>query len=390
MTKEQQYFIQIIRDFIFGKNTEYQSGIDWIILCDFFQKHQLTAIAYAQCKMLFPVTVNEKYRATFLGTVSTNVRRRKSTETILAELNDQAIKCFTVKGFDIADYYPNWQYRTMGDTDIVVDDLEKAHSILIDNGFQSISKIKDREYQYSKQNMEFELHDRLVYDEAINIDGTTKFLNDFKHYLAGGKLDDSFHFIFVLNHLRKHFMNSGVGFRQFVDIAVMVKNDDKIDWRWTEDTLQEIGLLPFARTVFFYIDRWFGVVAPIASVEVPENVFESSTAYIFDNGVFGFDNKDNTDFLASNAVRQAKYPQLAMIVVAVKKVFPSYKSLTASKHYAFLKARPYLLPVAWIYRLFRGVTNNRIDEGKKMIQKSFVPIDYITKREEMFRNWGLK
>ena len=214
-------------------------------------------------------------------------------------------------------------------------------------------------------------------------------LNYREHTLINDKLDDSFHFIFVLDHLRKHFMKRGVGLRQFIDIAVLIKNDTKINWKWTEDKLIEIGLFPFAKTVFFYINKWFGVTTPIAPAEVPEDVFDRSTDHVFNNGVFGFENKDNKDFLASNTVRQAKHPRFAMMVVAVKKMFPSYEELSTSEYYAFLKGKPYLLPAAWIYRVYRGVANNKISEGKEQISKSFVSTEYIAKREEMFKNWGI-
>ncbi|NCU27417.1 hypothetical protein EOM86_11990, partial [Candidatus Nomurabacteria bacterium] len=65
--------------------------------------------------------------------------------------------------------------------------------------------------------------------------------NSFDHFIVNGRLDDSFHFVFAIYHLCKHFMNSGVGFRQFVDVAVLIKNDDRINWMWTENKLKEIG-----------------------------------------------------------------------------------------------------------------------------------------------------
>lgn len=389
MTKEQHYFLSIVKDYVCGLKTEPDNTVDWQKMFVYSQSHQLTAIVYQQCKGFISAEFIEQFRSVSLSTIYSNTNRRKITEDILFILRNNDIDCFLIKGFDIADLYPNWQYRTMGDTDIVVDDLEKAHSILIDNGFKNLSKIKDREYQYSKQNMEFELHDRLVYEEAINLDSSTEYLNNFTDYIVNGKLDDSFHFIFVLNHLRKHFMNSGVGFRQFVDVAVMVENDDRIDWKWTENKLKEIGLLPFAKTVFYYIEQWFGVKTPIEAEHVSEEVFDESTSFVFDNGVFGFDNEANRDFLASNTVRKAKNLKFAMFKSAVQKAFPSYKSMTAPETYSFLRGRPILLPVAWVYRLFRGVSKKGISEGKKHISKSFVSTEYIANREEMFKQWGL-
>lgn len=243
MTKDQHYFLSIINDYIQGSKTEVYETIDWQTILNYSQSHQLTAIVYHQCKSFIPQSVFETFKACSFSTIYSNTNRRKTTENVIDLLQKNGIDCFLIKGFDIADFYPNWQYRTMGDTDIVVDDREKSHNLLLDAGFKNLSKIKDREYQYSKQNIEFELHDRLVYEEAINLDSITEFLNDYSNYVVDRKLDDSFHFVFVLNHLRKHFMNSGVGFRQFVDIAVLIKNDEKIDWVWTEERLRSIGVI---------------------------------------------------------------------------------------------------------------------------------------------------
>lgn len=390
MTKEQDIFLSIVKDYIHGSKHEEYETTEWKKILEHSRSHQLTAIVYAQCRAIIPKDFAEEFRAVYLATISTNVKRRKISNTILTLLKECGVGCFTVKGNNIACYYPNWEYRTMGDTDIVVNDLEKAHSVLRGNGFQGISKTKDREYQYSIQNMEFELHDRMVYEEAINLDSTTVFLNNYQAYVFDDRLDESFHFIYILNHLRKHFMNSGVGFRQFVDVAVMVKNNTNIDWRWTEEKLKEIGLLSFAKTVFYYIDRWFGVVAPIASTEVSEDVFETSTDYIFDNGVFGFDNVANKDYLIANTVRNAKNHKLAMLKSAMQKLFPSYKAMIASKTYSFLVEKPILLPIAWIYRFAREIKNKGFSKGKKLILESFVSTQYIEKREEMFRSWGLE
>jgi len=390
VTKEQHFFLSIIKDYIHGSKTEVYETVDWQATFDYSQSHQLTAIVYHQCKSIIPQNIFEAFKSYSLSTIYSNINRRKTTESVIDLLQENGIECFLIKGFDIADYYPNWQYRTMGDTDIVVNDVEKSHNILLGAGFKNLSKNKDREYQYSKQNMEFELHDRLVYEEAINLDRITKFLNAYSDYVVDGKLDDSFHFIFVLNHLRKHFMNSGVGFRQFVDIAVLIKNDDRIDWTWTEERLGSVGLLPFAKTVFYYIEQWFGVKAPIEAEDVSGEVFEESTAYVFDNGVFGFDNEANKDFLVSNTVRKAKNKRLAMMKTAMQKAFPSYKALITSERYSFLKGKPILLPAAWIYRIISGVHRKGFNSGKKQISKSFVSKDYIAKREEMFRNWGLE
>ena len=388
LAKEKTFFLSIIKDYIDGKKTEADESVDWKMIFDYSQSHQLVAIVYHQCKSFMSVDITDAFKSSTFSTIYSNRNRKKLTENILSILKESGISCFLIKGFEIANYYPNWEYRTMGDTDIVVDDLEKAHEILLNNNFQNISKNKEKEFQYCKLGIEYELHGRLVYDEAINLDSATAFLNSYRKHLFDGKLEDSFHFIFILNHLRKHFMNSGAGFRQFIDVAVLIKNNDKIDWTWTEEQLDRIGLLSFAKVVFYYIERWFGISAPIKPVSISEEVFETSTEYVFNNGVFGFGNEANKAYSASNIVRKSRHPKLTMVIIALKKIFPSYTAMTGSQNYSFLCGKPFLLPIAWIYRWGKTIKNGKINEGKKQISKSFVSKTYVAEREEMFKNWG--
>lgn len=311
------------------------------------------------------------------------------TNDVISLLRQNHINCFLIKGFVIADCYPNWQHRTMGDSDIVVDDLELTRQVLLENGINNLTKTKDGEYKCYNQNMEIEFHDRLVYEEENNI--TTKtvsaFFNNFEEYVFDGRIDDSFHFLFVLNHLRKHLMNSGVGFRQFVDIATLIKNNRKINWDWVEIRLEEMELLPFTKVLFYCIEKWFGVVSPIQTEKMTEDEFEFSTHFIFCNGVFGFDNNENKGFYAVNNVRKSNFPKLMMIKAVLNYIFPSYKAMIAVDHYSFLRGKPLLLPIAWCDRFLRVFKNRKVKDGKIRIINSFVSKEYIDKREKLFTTW---
>lgn len=147
--------------------------------------------------------------------------------------------------------------------------------------------------------------------------------------------------------------------------------------------------MPFAKIVFYYIQRWFGIIAPIVSEDVPEDIFDISTDYIFKNGVFGFDNAENKNYLVSNIARKSKYPKFAMIKSALQIIFPSYKVMVVSEEYQFIKKIPIILPFAWVYHIFRYIRKRGFNNARKQISKSFVTKDYISQREEMFRNWGV-
>ena len=123
----------------------------------------------------------------------------------------------------------------MGDIDIVLstDDRVKAHEIIQNLGYRN-TVYEDAEWEYVKNGIEIELHDKLEYEQLTEHD---LYFNDFWKYVktenGESYLDPNFHFLYLLLHLRKHLISFDVGFRQFMDIAVMAEFNKKIlDWPW--------------------------------------------------------------------------------------------------------------------------------------------------------------
>lgn len=127
------------------------------------------------------------------------------------------------------------------------------------------------------------------------------FFNDCWKYVEDGAVDPSFHFLFLLLHLRKHFINMGVGFRQFMDVAVLER--EELNWPWIEKKLRELELWAFAEKVFALNEVWFGVAPPLGIEPVDQSFIGEATELILRNGVFGFDNKENKHNVAVNIVK---------------------------------------------------------------------------------------
>ena len=168
MKKENQFFLNIIKEYIKNEPSTIQDGIDWNTIFGYSKAHQLTAIVYHQCKSVIPEEYFPYFDMAAKATLYSNVKRKKLAEDTLTLLRKHGIKCFIVKGFEIAEYYPTPMYRTMGDTDIVVENMDEADAILGKNSFCAIAKRNNKEFQYIKDGMEFELHNRLSYKDVIN------------------------------------------------------------------------------------------------------------------------------------------------------------------------------------------------------------------------------
>ena len=389
MTKEQMFFIQILADHLNGRETKCNDVLDWNIIYDYARKHQVSGIVYTQAKNYMPAETLNVFRQETIATVYNATIRNNDFATVTKALNENKIPNFIIKGPAVAALFPNTKLRSMGDIDLVVkhEDREKCHNIIINSGYKCVSKQDDREWQYYKKNMEMELHDRLVYDEAVNEKGQDEFFNDCWQYVHEGQLDWNFHLLFLIFHLRKHFMNSGVGFRMFMDLAVVAEKAH-IDWYILEDNLKKTGMFEFAKKCYGFIGRWFGIHIPLY-VDIDDIFFEEATQKIFTDGVFGFDNSENKGSEVFNKTRNQRFLRLSMGLLALRQIFPNIKELREIETYAYLKKYPFLLSVSWMHRIFRGLKKHKENIGINSIKKSFIMNDQIKRRESMLQKWGL-
>lgn len=392
MTLEQTLFLDLLSDHINKRKTCCASNfVDWERVLYFAQIQQVEGIVFHQCKSFMPEDVKCFLQDKYYSSIDVYAKREYLAKKIMESLREKSIDGFIVKGFPVASYYPLPPLRTMGDTDIVVhsEDRNRVHMLLLEQGYILESNFEDREWIYYKDKFELELHDQLIYNEAINRRSHEVFFVNYWDYVHNGVLDWNYHFIYLILHLRKHLMNYGVGFRQFMDVAVVTKNNVELDWKWIEEQLVNLDLIAFSKIVFALNERWFNVKSPIKIQELDESFYEIATEQIFNNGVYGFDNEENKDNLAVNNARKGKSAKASMINSAARKIFPSYSEMVSVPKYSFIKGKKWLLPIAWIYRFFNSSDRKRFSDKMSDVKSSFVSKETLEKREEYLKQWGL-
>lgn len=339
--------------------------------------HQISPILFYQTKD------NALYQS-YLHTISIYTQRVNLLEQIKKALDDTSF--YTVKGIAVSKYYPVPQLRTMADCDIVVHegDKEKVKQAFLSIGFHYIeTKWDSAEWHFEKQGLDFELHHRLLYDEIVNTEQEKVFADTAWEYVQDHELDVNFHFVFILIHLKKHLLNSGVGLRQFMDLAVMSKNAD-LDRSTISGFLKQVGLEKFAGVCSALCARWFGVSLPVETIEISDEFFDYATETILSNGVFGFNNPDNRGKSILNSVgKQGKFGSV------IHKFFPSYSGCAGTLKYKWIKGKPYLMPILWIYRPFEFLFSGRIKEGFERISAVAKSDKAMAERSQELSAWGL-
>ncbi len=389
MTQEQVFFIQVLSDYLKGRKTSEVSGVDWEEVLYYAQKHQVSGMVYVQVKSFAPKEILDTLQKETISAFIVCSRREEDIDIIRKSFWQASIPFFIIKGPGVAGLYPEPQLRTMGDIDLVVrpEDREMCHEILVRNGFRPATKQRDREWQYFRNNLETELHDRLVYKEAVNRKGQDLFFNNCWEYVENGEINPDFHLLYLIFHLRKHLMNSGAGFRQFMDLAVFAQHGS-VDWKWMKDHLEQTGMYDFAKRCYGFIYCWFGIQTPLTE-EIDQEFFEIATQKIFADGIFGTDNAENEDSDVINRVRNKSFPKIRMIQTALIHIFPSKNTLECIEPYRYLQKYPILLPAAWIQRMIRGKTKKKEKIILEDIKKSFTSKERISRRNDMLQKWGL-
>lgn len=399
MTPEQTFFLQQLELHLCGEKLSPDASLtlNWTDLITLADSHQMTDILFFQCrnylmahKELAPIAIRvQQNQASHLFTMA---NRTRAFEKLEAELTARNIPFFPFKGAEIAKYYPVANLRSSGDIDLMMktEDREKAHQLMLDAGYEATT-FENHEWGYHSKIAYFEIHDRMLFETNLNSPEAVAFCDRCWNFVEDNQgtsrktLDLSFHFIYLLLHLRKHMLWEGVGFRQFYDLAVLAKcASDKINWQWVSRELDSIHLLKFGQTCMQFCQQWFGVKSPMAPLKLDEDFYAEATEKIFVNGVFGFENEENAENKNLNELRSSGKTKTIL-----RRIFPSYSDVKWVPYYSFVVGRPWLLPAVWVYRLFRSIFVGKTSDGVKLLTSAIDPDGKLNAREAVLNNWGL-
>lgn len=375
MTVEQNYCIEILKNYLQGEQTLLREEIDWSTLKHYADIHQVSAIFAYQTKM-----------PTFMKEYSSQLFRYVNMKQTVDELKAvlQGYPFIFVKGIELAKLYPVPALRTMGDVDILVkkEEIGQISEVLQKNSYALLEQRRG-EWKYQKKGYLFEFHESLVHYYEGKEDLIAYFRNAWD-YCTGNSLDWNYHLIYLFEHLRQHLVGKGVGFRQFMDIAVVCQKCN-LDWEWIDEQMQQIGLQDFYKMVLAFNSRWFDVKTPVVCPEIPDRFFCQATEKIFIDGVFGHENKENDSKVNFIMYYQKKSMIEAKLMVLRQILFPPYDEMKQLHYCRYVATSKILLPIGWIHRIIYRMKNH--DVFKRAVRR--ISTKNIQKRKSMMQQWGL-
>jgi len=389
MNNDIKFYINVLSDFINERKTKPTENIDWEKIKEYAYNHNTNGIVFYQCRDFMPKEIYVHFNSLYMAEIYSYGKRINLTRSISDSFIKNNITYCLLKGTIVSSNYPIPALRTMGDSDFLVkqENIEKAYKLMDELGFTLEASLNERAYY--KNNLEFEIHYSLNYEKDIS-DSEIDFYNSAFNYINNNVLDKSYHFIFLLLHLKKHLLNAGIGFRQFMDLAVEIKKSD-LDWNFIYKEIDKMNLTKFMNTCLFLTYEWFGIKNDREIVSLDKSFIEEATLKILKNGVQGFSDKENNENTAFNKISDGKKVNFFSKTKYIMELyFPSYDYFKNDVNYRFLQNKKYLLPIAWIYRFYLSIKNNNaLFEIKRSIKGIFMSKKEIEKRKSNKDNWGL-
>lgn len=216
-----------------------------------------------------------------------------------------------------------------------------------DAGFIEYSRTAEHDV-YTYQNYFVEVH-RDIYQKENRKD-TSSFLRPWDHAVILSdyryRLDYTFEGVYLLYHLKKHVLSSGIGLRSILDIPIFFNYYEKeINLEKLKKLLNENNMEVFFQTILYINKVAFDLDCVFLDQEfsLDENEYWEILNYITQSGTHG--KGQNFNFMAPRVAKKGK------IKTFFRMVFPKWNYMKES--YSWLRYLPFLLPLAYIIRGFK-------------------------------------
>ena len=358
--------------------------VDWKYIYNKSVEQNITGLLFCSVKKLDTAlqlsnNLLDIWNKTMLTTFSLNTQRYGEFLKINKLVSDKNIKYIGLKGCILRTLYPVPELRTMGDFDILVypDDVKKIKEIFVSKGYSvqndafgivckkgncywEIFTTIEEEMRVEPQKWDKLFFENIVCENGILHPTPTYFL------------------IHLIVHTGKHCLREGSGIRNLCDIALYInKYKSDIDFETVSTACKEQKVWNIYVYIMNAVKQFFDV--DISESNVPKKDSEQFVEYMMLNGVFG---------KQGNAiVPQAAKHEDDSIGGLRKILFPTVKML--DYRYKYLKKFPFLLPIAWIHRMFSAIFKWKYS-FKQMAGDLKEAVEFSEEREKWINKLKLK
>ncbi len=374
MNDAEQYLLRVLRGFVQGEDPGAFSG-DWQQLFELSAMHSVTGIL-GHSVMSFPhadsAPIASAMRRQCLQTMAIFSQRAEAMAQLTRSLSDEGIDHLLFKGYVVRDYYPIPELRTFSDIDFLIRpaDRAKCDALMKQWGFEPLADWEPV-FGYRRGTEFYEIHTHVL---ETDISERADYREYFSHVWEYAEnlssrtyvLPPEYHLLYLLTHIGKHIHGSGAGIRMYLDIAFFLQHfGDALDWEWFRKELEALHFYDFTNMVFTLVKREFGVESPISLRPVDEQVYRDFLDFTMAGGTFGKCNQDEAELQLKK--QDLGSEKVSKVKTVLTQIFPPASKI--ERRYTYLQGRHWLLPAAWVHRVFynREVWGNRAQRVQKIL-----------------------
>lgn len=352
--------IQLIKSAFSGNPPEkLPKEVNIDILINAAKDHSVANIIYEPLKSLGVLEPDSEHniKALYNYAIMNDTVQSYYLDLIDDAFEKNEIPHCVMKGPVVKALYPRPDFRQSGDLDIFVPEKfrKKARDIMLRLGFEVKRFNADAadDAYFIGQKIHVELHRILVSNktpwqkECQKITDRLVLKAD-KLYTYEMTAED--YYLYMIAHMAKHMLYSGMGIKMVLDVWVYAKNySETLNKNVLQERLSRCGLEKFEENVRKLVKFWF-------EDEEPETLIKELGDYIFLSGTFGTKKQLDAYFYAHNA-GQSNSRVIAKAVYYWEFFFKSYKWMC--NRYPILEKIPVLLPFCWVHRALKTLIFER-------------------------------
>ena len=332
---------------------DWSQGLEELYrFCKFHSVTAIAAMALEQVWKTAPATEPEmkQWRQARDKAIRKNILLNAERQRILAFLESIGCWYMPLKGSLLQFDYPQFGMRQMGDNDILCDPAktEEIYRFMLESGYSCELHNQGNHDEFIRQPVyNFEIHRTLFKPEtapelaAYYADIHERSRKD-PDNAFGYHLSQEDFYIYLTAHAYRHFVVSGIGIRNLMDVYVYLgKHQQELDWTYLEQELTKLGAWDF--------ERWCRRVS-FQLFENPALMPEISAADLamldafFASGTFGTEEQ-----LLRKAMEYNARSGHSRGYFFLQRMFPSGEMLGIM--YPVVRGRKWMVPFVWIYRL---------------------------------------
>ena len=348
---EIQMECRLICSALFGTEFNFTMECDWVKV---FKDLTLQAVEgipgdYISKLPLSP-ELKAEWRKKCISRIGNFYRLLQVQSELTELLKKNKIDFVILKGTTAAMYYPQPQYRAMGDIDFLVppEQFEYAFEILLQNGFTDTAKSGSRHKELIKDGCDFEMH------KYFTLKGDSEELAKLDKVIFDGMKNAEIHSIegcsfpalptlqnglVLLQHL-KHHLRRHFGMRQIIDWMLFVDKNLNDEY-WEREFIfyaKDAGLETLAINVTRMCQIYFGLSDKITWChKADENLCAFLFAHIYECGNMGQNRTDSV---------QKAFDLKGGPFALIKNL-----QIHGVRDWKALKKFPFLRPFAWLFQI---------------------------------------